>query len=40
MAQFFEVTIKEGADVQTWYINADAVRYIRPSQATKSNSRL
>jgi hypothetical protein len=36
MARCFEVTIKEGADVQTWYINADAVRYIGPSQATKA----
>jgi hypothetical protein len=36
MASFFEVAVKEGADMQTWHVNADAVRYIRPIQATKA----
>jgi hypothetical protein len=36
MAKFFEVAVKEGADMQTWQVNADAVRYIRPIQATKA----
>lgn len=36
MAKFFEVSIKEGTDVQTWHVNADAVRYIRPTQAKKA----
>jgi hypothetical protein len=36
MAKFFEVTVKEGADMQTWHVNADAVRYIRPIQATRA----
>jgi|GEM_PF-6424015 len=36
MAKFFEVKVKEGTDVQIWHVNADAVRYIRPTQATKA----
>lgn len=36
MAKFFQVTVKEGAGAQTWHINADAVRYIRPTQAMKA----
>lgn len=36
MAKFFEVTVKEGPDMQTWYVNADAIRYFRQTQATKA----
>jgi hypothetical protein len=36
MAKFFEVAVKEGADMQTWHVNADSVRYIRPMQATRA----
>jgi hypothetical protein len=37
MAKFVEVTVKEGGgDVQRWYVNADAIRYVRQGRIETS----
>ena len=38
MAKFVEVTVKEGGggDVQRWYVNVDAIRYVRQGRIETS----
>jgi hypothetical protein len=37
MAKFVEVTVKEGGgDVQRWYVNVDAIRYVRQGRVETS----